>query len=56
MMMDADRILKKQIAGGSCKIPDFTLVHPTSVMNVSNSIAIHHKGLEGVSMMEKKCS
>lgn len=37
MMMDANGIFKKQIAGGSCKMPKFALVYPISVMNVSNS-------------------
>lgn len=36
-MMDANGIFKKQIAGGSCKMPKFALVYPISVMNVSNS-------------------
>lgn len=37
MMTAADEILKKQRAGGSCKMPKFTSVLPTSVANVSNS-------------------
>lgn len=50
MMKDANKILKKQIAGGSWNMSKVTLILPTSVVMFQICFAILQKVVYGVSL------